>query len=267
MSDPRGAQKRAVERQRNEIVRQLEGWLEWPMLLLGIAWLAILVLELTRGISPTLEAVSRTIWIIFIIDFVFRVAIAPRRLHYIRNNWLTAIALLLPALRVLRLARALRLLRAARGVRLVRIITSLNRGMRALGGTLQLRGAGYIAALTVLVVFGGAAGMYAFERGSGDSGIQSFGHALWWTAMLITTIGSDFWPATPEGRILTLLLASSSLGILGYLTATLATFFIGREAHSRQSDLASEASLQALRHDLAQLRRQLPTPPPDHPPT
>lgn len=42
-----------------------------------------------------------------------------------------------------------------------------------------------------------------FERGAlPRGGIDSYGTALWWTAMILTTMGSDYWPKTAEGRIL-----------------------------------------------------------------
>ena len=41
-------------------------------------------------------------------------------------------------------------------------------------------------------------------------------------------IGSQFWPATTEGRVLAFLLSVYGLAVLGYLTATFASFFIGR---------------------------------------
>ena len=47
--------------------------------------------------------------------------------------------------------------------------------------------------------------------------------------MLLTTIGSEYWPQTPEGRLLTFLLSLYSLGILGYITATLASFFVEKD--------------------------------------
>jgi voltage-gated potassium channel len=40
--------------------------------------------------------------------------------------------------------------------------------MRALGAALQRRGFGYVIILTLLVLFAGSAGMYAFENGSGE---------------------------------------------------------------------------------------------------
>ena len=47
--------------------------------------------------------------------------------------------------------------------------------------------------------------------------------------MLLTTIGSEYWPESPEGRVLTFLLSLYSLGILGYITATLASLFVEKD--------------------------------------
>lgn len=64
--------------------------------------------------------------------------------------------------------------------------------MRALAANLQHRGFGYVIALTLLVLFAGAAGMYAFEN-EAAGGLKSYGEALWWTAMVLTTMGSQYW--------------------------------------------------------------------------
>lgn len=106
------------------------------------------------------------IWILFGLDFLIEFGIAPSKRHYLRRNWLTALSLMLLALRVLRLAQAVRVLRAARAIRslnLIRLLTSLNRGMRAIGNTFTRRGIGYATALTILITFGGAAGMALFQ--------------------------------------------------------------------------------------------------------
>lgn len=143
---------RVIERERLQILRQLEHWLEVPMLVLGFAWLALLVVELTWGLTPLLETAGVAIWIIFILDFTLKFTFAPRKLPYLTHNWLTVIALLLPALRVLRLARTMR------GLRLVRVLSSLNRGMRALGRAMGRRGFGYVVALTFIVTLTGRRG-------------------------------------------------------------------------------------------------------------
>ena len=102
------------------------------------------------------EPLSRAgiaIWIIFVVDFLVKLLLAPDRMRFLRRNLLTLVSLAIPALRmvrVLRLVRVLRAVRAARGLRLLRVITSLNRGMRALGLTLRRRGFGYVLLLTLL---------------------------------------------------------------------------------------------------------------------
>jgi hypothetical protein len=56
-------------------------------------------------------------------------------------------------------------------------------------------GGAYVVALTAVALLLGAAGMYAFERdGGNEQGFSTFAGALWWTAMLLTTMGSEHWP-------------------------------------------------------------------------
>jgi hypothetical protein len=59
---------------------------------------------------------------------------------------------------------------------------------------------------------------------------ECFGSALWWTAMILVTMGSQCWPRTGEGRLLCLLLAVYGYAVFGYITATIASFFISSDA-------------------------------------
>lgn len=260
---PPGMQEdEALSEERGGVLRQIEDWLETPMIVLGLIWLVLLVVELIQGLPRFLEVTSTAIWVVFLVDFAVRLVLAPRKLRYLRENWLTAISLAIPALRLLRIFRALRVLqvaRAARGLRLVRVVSSLNRGMRALGASMGRRGLGYVAALSLVVLVGGAAGIYGLEREVAGEAIATYGDALWWTAMLLTTIGSEYWPRTPEGRMLCLLLSMFSIGVIGYITASLATFFIGRDAEDAAGEVAGERSLQALREEIAALRAEIRT--------
>lgn len=258
---PNGAPRASAAERWHELAA-LERWLERPMLVLSFAWLALFVVEFTRGLSPFLEGVGTAIWAVFVLDFALRFALAPAKGAYLKANWLTALSLLLPALRVLRVVRALRavrVLQVARGARLVRVVGTLNRGMGALGRSFGRRGAGYVAALTGLVALAGAAGMYAFERDVPGSGLTSYSSALWWTAMTLTTMGSDYFPRTAEGRALGLVLAVFGFAVFGYITASLATFFVGRDAADPQAEVAGQDALDALRAEIAALRADVRT--------
>jgi voltage-gated potassium channel len=249
----------ALRDERYALLRRLEDSLETPMLALAFAWLALLVVELIWGESLLFETLGTIIWVIFILDFAMKLVLAPRKLAYLKHNWLTALSLPIPALRLFRVIRVFRLFRLARvgrSFRLLRVVSSLNRGMRALSASLSRRGFGYIIALTILVTFTGAAGMYAFENVA-PGGMESYGEALWWTAMVLTTMGSQYWPQTVEGRVLHMFLALYAFAVFGYVTATLATFFIGRDAENDDAELAGAKQLAALRDEVIALREDI----------
>lgn len=205
MNSPNNQEKQALHQQRLEVLQQLENWLETPMLVLSFTWTALFIIDAIRGLNPLLQVISNVIWILFILDFVLRFILAPHKLLYLKNNWITTIALMLPALRIFKIARFIRLFgsaRVARSLQLVRIIARTNRGMHTLGKSFQRRGLGYVVTLTILITLVGAAGMYMFENNPDGQGLNNYGTALWWTAMIMTTMGSDYWPKSAEGRVL-----------------------------------------------------------------
>lgn len=257
--DPKTTDEEELSRERYELLQRLEDWLETPMLVLAFVWLALLVVELTWGQSLLFDTLGTIIWVVFIVDFAVTFFLAPHKVEFLKRHWLTAVSLLVPALRLFRIFRVFRLLRlarAGRGLRLLRVVSSLNRSMRALGASLSRRGFGYVIGLTMLVTLAGAAGMYAFEN-EAPGGPKSYGEALWWTAMIMTTMGSQYWPQTAEGRVLCVFLALYAFGVFGYVTAALATFFVGRDAEADEAELAGAKQLAALRDEVIALRDEI----------
>jgi voltage-gated potassium channel len=254
-------EEEALEKERYEFLHQVEEWLEMPMIVLAFIWLLLLVVEFIWGVIAATELAVTIIWIVFILDFALRFVLAPARLAYLKRNWLTALSLFVPALRVFRVARMfylLRLARATRSLRLVQVIGSVNRSMRALRASLSRRGFSYVFLLTIVIVFVGAAGMFAFENAREVlGGFESYFQALWWTAMLLTTLGSGYWPQTAEGQLLAFLLSTYALGILGYVTGALASFFIGRDAEDETAEMPSAQSVVALRNEIESLRDEI----------
>jgi voltage-gated potassium channel len=240
------------------VLRQLEQWLDTPMLVLSFVWLALALLEMTNRTNGLFRWLGTVIWIVFIADFLLRFTLAPNKLRFLRGNWLTLISLLVPALRLFRFARVLHLLGSARGVDLVKIVGSMNRGMNALRKSLGRRRVGYVLVLTVVVTLAGAAGMLQFEAGLPDGqGFTGYADALWWTAMIMTTIGSQYWPVTAEGRILAFLLSIYAISVFGYLTAALATFFVGRDAEEERTGVAGQQAIERLIKTVERLEAEL----------
>ncbi|WP_177217681.1 potassium channel family protein [Ectothiorhodospira mobilis] len=128
--------------------------------------------------------------------------------------------------------------------------------MKALGASLSRRGFGYVIALTALVTFAVAAGMYAFET-EASGGPNSYGEALWWTAMIMTTMGSEYWPQTIEWRVLCVFLSLYAFGVFGYVIAALATFFVGRDADNSDAEVAGTKQLDAVRDEVSALRDEI----------
>jgi voltage-gated potassium channel len=242
---------------RYRLLVKISNFTELPLIILGFGWLLLLVTELIWQLTPFLRSLVNIIWIIFILDFLIKLTITPEKWQYLKKNTLTIIALFIPALRIFRFFTSLRILRSlrvVRSVRIVRVVGSVNRGMRVLGNTLERRAFGYIFILTLLICFVGAAAMYSFEE---PGTYETYLDAVWWTAMLLTTIGSEYWPQTPEGKTIAFLLAVYSLGVLGYFTATLASFFIGQDATQNKGEIAGARQIEELAKEIKLLKEEI----------
>lgn len=75
--------------------------------------------------------------------------------------------------------------------------------------------------------------------------------------MLLTTIGSEYWPQTAEGRVLCFLMSLYGFGVFGYVTAALASFFIGRDADDDAGELAGAKAVKELSEEIKALRAEV----------
>jgi voltage-gated potassium channel len=255
----------AVKAERSQLLHNLTKVTEKVMVALAIVWIGLTIADIVGKLSPSLQILNNVIWALFGLDFAVKFVIAPHKLKFLRGHWILLISLVLPAFRLLRVLQALNALRA---LSLVRVLTSLNISIGALADAMGRRGAGYVSIITVMVLFGGAAGMYKLEQpsqliaqGFGNvvqqgGGLHNYGDALWWTAMLMTTIGSQYWPVTTAGRALCFALSMFSLGVFGYITAALASFFVDKDV-TGGTRRAREDTLLALRADVQALSEAL----------
>ncbi len=239
--------------EREELRDRLESWTEVPLNLLGIALLVILTVEFLMDLSPEwqyrLNAANWFIYAVFTLTFFVQLLLSPSRGTYLRRNWVAAISVLLPAFRVF---RALRALRALRTLRFVRVLTATNRGTRSLSRMLRGHQFGRVVGLTVAVVAVGAAALVYFEEVGPRAKLSEYGDAVWWATTLVTTIGSDFQPETIEGRIVATLLVVWGLGVLGYITGSVASYFVGQGTVDERG-----VELERMRQEVAELRSLL----------
>src|SRR5690606_32948541 len=129
---------------------KISRYTEIPLIVLGVIWLIILAVELLWKLTPVLEQIALVIWGIFIVDFVIKFILAPKKAPFLKKNILTMLSLIVPALRVFRIFVGLRFLRSLgviRSIRIIRILGSFNRAMRILGNTLERRAFGYVILL------------------------------------------------------------------------------------------------------------------------
>ena len=77
-----------------------------------------------------------------------------------------------------------------------------------------------------------------FEQRAPGATIHNYGDALWWALVTVTTVGyGDKFPLTAGGRGVAVVLMLTGIGLIGALTATVASFFVDESANRDQQRL------------------------------
>ncbi len=257
-------QKRNIERE--TLLISLDQILDTPMVILSFIMLGLFLVEMGLDLSPgwirTISLIQWFIWFVFTIEFMVKFAISPNKKAFLRSNWLTGLAVVLPVLRILRIAR---IARAARSLRALRFVTVGNRSIRQLGYMLGRRHLQYVFGIVVIVTMLSGAGIYFLERSVPDSNIQSFGDGLWWSSGTITTVSTQLYPISAEGRVLAVAVMIFGVVVFGYVAGSLASIFNRvdtdadaeeRAAKEPDSDQCSQQLLEEIK-ELKEMAEQL----------
>ncbi|HEY3843869.1 MAG TPA: potassium channel family protein [Acidimicrobiales bacterium] len=219
---------------------QLARWehrLRIPMAGLGLAWAVVGVIVLkthSDGVVPTVwVATLFVLWFVVVAECAYRYVVVPDRRRYFASRSLEPIMIVLPALQIWRVPGVERVtVLAIEGKeRLIAILRhrSLFRVLLAATGLLFL--AGWLVML--------------FEANVPGSNIHDYGDALWWAVVTVTTVGyGDRFPISDGGRAVAVVLMMVGIGLIGVLTATVASFFV--QEHTD----ANKEQLQAAHEDL-----------------
>jgi voltage-gated potassium channel len=168
------------------------------------------LLEVVAGAGETAtgEFLILLAWAMFAIDLVVRWILDSDSRTFPRRHWLEFIAVTIPVFRVGMVAYVFVRLARRRG-RLVQKVQV------------------YAAYLTVLVVIFGALLVLSFERGYADSNIKTYGEAIWWAFVTVTTVGyGDYVPVSPQGRAIAVLMLANGVVLISVVTAVIAAKFV-----------------------------------------
>ncbi|CAA9386845.1 MAG: Potassium voltage-gated channel subfamily KQT; possible potassium channel, VIC family [uncultured Quadrisphaera sp.] len=222
---------------------------EWPLTLAAIAFLGayawpILDPSLGRPWSTLCTAVTTAVWALFALDYLVRLVLSRQRRRFVRGNLLDLAIIVLPVLRPLRL------------LRLFTLLSLLN---RYAGMSLRGRVAVYVGGSTLLVLLLGALAVLDAERGAEDTSITSFGDALWWSVTTVTSVGyGDTYPVTTAGRFVGVALMLTGIGLIGVVTASVATWLVQQVSDAdEEAEAARRRDLLALSGEIAALREEL----------
>ncbi|WP_199185548.1 hypothetical protein [Streptomyces carminius] len=186
------------------------------MSVLGVLFLLVVLGErLARpdgALSTALTVAGWLLWTVFAAEFLVRVAVAPDTGAFLRRNWWQLFFLLLPFLRVLRLARSVRMLRTGRV--LSSVVRSSRSARRVLGDRI-----GWLAAVSALTVLGSAELLYEFGV------YPSLGEALHATALAAVT-GEPLGRPDAFARVLEIVLAVYSVAVFATLAGSLGAYFL-----------------------------------------
>ncbi|MEU2059088.1 potassium channel family protein [Streptomyces sp. NPDC013455] len=221
---------------------------ERPLLALAVAFAvayAVPIVDASAGRSLTTACtvVEWVVWGAFAVDYLVRLALAPRRVQFVRRHWLDLCAVVLPVLQPLRLLRL--------------VSTLLLVGRRARMAP-QIRLTTYVVGAVVGLLMFGSLAVLSVERESPRGNIRTLGDAVWWSFTTMTTVGyGDHAPTTGLGRMIAVGLMVSGIALLGVVTANIAAWFISRFEKDDVEERRQTEAIAALTEEVRSLRAEV----------
>lgn len=210
---------------------------ELPLLIAGFAYLVAyswrVIAELTGPARVVATTVVLVTWGLFIIDYLVRLLMAERKGVWFRTHLDTLAFAVVPVLRL---------------VRLLRVLTLLP-GMRStVGDRLRTDIMVYGTGAAVILIYVSSLAVLEAERNAPGANITSFGIAVWWSCVTVTTTGfGDYTPVTDAGRVVGVALMFGGVALAGVITATLASLVVDRAAKNHDDrEPATRAQMREL---------------------
>lgn len=246
---------------RNDLVDHIERVTKYPMALLGMAWLVIGIVVVTADVngsaSIVLVGTLFALWAILLAEYLVRLVITPDRRGYLRRRWVEPATVAVPPLQGWRL------------VGIEKMTLLVREGELRVEAILRHHSLFRVLIAATATLFLGAWLVLLFEENAKGSNIHTYPDALWWAIVTVTTVGyGDRYPATEGGRAVAVILMLLGIGLIGVLTATVASLFVKEHTDASKeefkkghADLGQQLSVISDR--LADVERRLGATPAD----
>ena len=189
----------------------------WILTALAIAFLfgysyPAFVPDVSPSSQSILDGIQWVSWIAFAADLLFGVYKSSDKAQFLKKHPLEILAVVLPFLRPLRLLRFISF--GTLVFEKVNLGKSIAITFKVIVTALFLT---YLAGIEITMA----------ERGKPGATIESVGDGFWWAITTLTTVGyGDIYPTTTEGRFIAVGLMVSGICVLGFISATVAAWFV-----------------------------------------
>ncbi len=194
--------------------------------------------------------INAVLTLLFIYDFILRLATAPSRSSYFFRNygWADLLAVI-PLFRLFRLFRIYKAYRVVHkyGARYIVTYLSRNRAQSAL----------YILVfMVILIIESGAFLVLQAEHASPSANIITAGDAIWWAYVSITTVGyGDRFPVTPAGRMVGILVLTTGVAVFATFAGLISSKLLAPPEKKDESPEQSPVEEDQAARYLAELKQ------------
>lgn len=216
----------------HDTVERVESWTKYPMTVLGLAWLVLLIADrsvATKGTSSTVVVSAFfAIWVLLFVEYGVRLILSPNRAQYVRQRWAEPVTVIVPFTQGWHLV----------GIEKVTLV--LHEGALRVSTIMKHHSLFRVLIGAAGVVLLGSWLVLLFERHTPGANIHNYPNALWWALVTVTTVGyGDFFPHTEGGRIVAVVLMLVGIGLIGTLTATVASVFVKEHTDATKAEMRS----------------------------